>query len=277
MNTNSKTSFGTIKGFTLIELLVVIAIIAILAAILFPVFAQVREKARAISCLSNEKQIGLGIMQYSQDNDEYNPELWTPGNVVWWQVLDPYVKSHKLYVCPDDTFSRGSNGDAVSYSIAFNWGDWGDCPGGKCTNQAQFSAAGANQAKITSPASAILVTERWNSYKNWNQVWASENFCNGGEFLYGQGGSAANPASPRAASGHTGGSNYIFCDGHAKWMRFADTMKAVSSSEPTYAQLTTQWQSAYTEGWRTTPQSCPVSAAPGAAQSPTLGMWTIIQ
>jgi len=276
MNTNSKRSFGANKGFTLIELLVVIAIIAILAAILFPVFAQVREKARAISCLSNQKQIGLGIMQYSQDNDEYNPEVWTPGNAVWWQVLDPYVKSHKLYVCPDDSYSRGSNGEAVSYSIAFNWGDWGACTAG-CTNQAQFSAAGANQAKITSPASAILVTERWNSYKNWNQNWAADNFCNGGEFLYGQGGSAANPASPRAASGHTGGSNYIFCDGHAKWMRFTDTMKAVSSTEPTYAQLTTQWQSAYPEGWRSTPQSCPVSAGAGAAQSPTLGMWTIIQ
>jgi len=268
---------SAVKGFTLIELLVVIAIIAILAAILFPVFAQVREKARAISCLSNQKQIGLGVMQYSQDNDEYNPEVWTPANVVWWQALDPYVKSHKLYVCPDDTYSRGSNGDAVSYSIAFNWGDWGTCGGSGCSNQAQFSAAGANQAKITSPSSAILITERWNNYKNWNQVWAADNFCNGGEFLYGPGGSAASPAAPRAASGHTGGSNYIFCDGHAKWMRFEATMLPVSSSEPTYAQLTTQWQSAYPEGWRATPQACPSSAANGAAQSDTLGMWTIIQ
>jgi len=63
------------KGFTLIELLVVIAIIAILAAILFPVFAQAREKARAISCTSNLKQIGLGLLQYTQDNDEQFPML----------------------------------------------------------------------------------------------------------------------------------------------------------------------------------------------------------
>lgn len=264
-------------GFTLIELLVVIAIIAILAAILFPVFAQVREKARAISCLSNEKQIGLGMMQYAEDNDEYLTEVWTPGNFVWWQALDPYVKSHKVYVCPDDTYSRGSNGDAVSYSIAFNWGDWGPCGSSGCTNQAEFSAAGANMARITSPASAIMVSERWNNYKNWNQTWAADTFCNNGEFLYGPGGSASSPSSPRAASGHTGGSNYVFCDGHAKWMRFEQTMQAVSSSEPTFAQFTTQWQSAYTEGWRSTPTACPGSAAASAPQSNTLGMWTIIQ
>jgi prepilin-type N-terminal cleavage/methylation domain-containing protein len=85
-------------GFTLIELLVVIAIIAILAAILFPVFAQAREKARAISCLSNEKQIGLGMMQYVQDNDEY----YSPANygvngwaleIRWYDMVNPYIKA----------------------------------------------------------------------------------------------------------------------------------------------------------------------------------------
>src|SRR6187402_1482213 len=103
-----------IKGFTLIELLVVIAIIAILAAILFPVFAKVREKARQTSCLSNQKQIGLGIMQYNQDNDEDYPLLRVNDPVAtyggngfetdfWWsQAIYPYVKSERVYVCPSN-------------------------------------------------------------------------------------------------------------------------------------------------------------------------------
>src|ERR1700691_3874563 len=88
------------KGFTLIELLVVIAIIAILAAILFPVFAQAREKARAITCVSNEKQMGLAILQYLQDNDEQYPMLQYvntgtsgPYWIDWQTAIYPYVKN----------------------------------------------------------------------------------------------------------------------------------------------------------------------------------------
>src|SRR5580700_9998945 len=84
-------------GFTLIELLVVIAIIAILAAILFPVFAQAREKARAITCLSNEKQMGLGILQYVQDYDEtlpYANVIEASGTELrWYDLVSPYIKS----------------------------------------------------------------------------------------------------------------------------------------------------------------------------------------
>ena len=91
-------------GFTLIELLVVIAIIAILAAILFPVFAQAREKARATSCLSNGKQIGLGFMQYVQDFDETYPHQQfynvTANKWYHWQAaIQPYIKSHDVYRC----------------------------------------------------------------------------------------------------------------------------------------------------------------------------------
>lgn len=101
----SSTSFSPRKAFTLIELLVVIAIIAILAAILFPVFGRARENARRASCQSNLKQIGLGLIQYAQDYDG-----WTPGSVTftgrnlpgssWPSTIFPYVKSAQLYVCP---------------------------------------------------------------------------------------------------------------------------------------------------------------------------------
>ena len=103
-----KTSISsTRRGFTLIELLVVIAIIAILAAILFPVFAKAREKARQISCASDMRQVGLAMIQYTQDNDEFTPGGWINpegnGPVHFGQFLQPYIKSRQVFRCPDDS------------------------------------------------------------------------------------------------------------------------------------------------------------------------------
>ena len=106
----------TKKGFTLIELLVVIAIIAILAAILFPAFAKARESARRASCGSNLKQIGLGLMQYSQEYDEQLVKAAygsstdtsnTTNNYKWMDAIYPYLKSEQLFTCPSDTDEGG--------------------------------------------------------------------------------------------------------------------------------------------------------------------------
>lgn len=107
----------TKSGFTLIELLVVIAIIAILAAILFPVFGRARENARRTSCSSNLKQIGLGILQYTQDYDErFCPQDLTNGTTFAY-VLQPYLKSRQIFVCPSAAGSE-VNPNTFTYNDA---------------------------------------------------------------------------------------------------------------------------------------------------------------
>jgi prepilin-type N-terminal cleavage/methylation domain-containing protein len=94
----------TRKGFTLIKLLIVTAIIVILVAILFPVFARARENARRASCLSNMKQLGLGVMQYAQDYDEkYLMGRWSSWANSWAVTTQPYVKSYEVFRCPNDS------------------------------------------------------------------------------------------------------------------------------------------------------------------------------
>lgn len=121
------------RAFTLIELLVVIAIIAILAAILFPVFAQAREKARSASCLSNVKQIMTGVKMYVQDYDEQNPPyVWSPGPggvwFSWMEMVNPYVKNAEVFICPSGpkTPSAAYAGCGTANRIAshYCWPGW---------------------------------------------------------------------------------------------------------------------------------------------------------
>lgn len=114
------------RAFTLIELLVVIAIIAILAAILFPVFAQAKEAAKKSACLSNVRQIGVGMIMYTNDSDDYYPgnDQWIPASsntsssdtrAPYDMLIMPYVKNEKIFSCPDD--NAGTRSSASSYSF----------------------------------------------------------------------------------------------------------------------------------------------------------------
>ncbi len=138
MNRNTHNSgFGRYRtGFTLIELLVVIAIIAILAAILFPVFAQAREKAREITCTSNVKELGTAVAMYCQDYDETYPIAWGLYGP-WWQTVDPYIKAgivangsydshvHSIWHCPSDTVTQGVSYSANSMVLGGGAAPWG--------------------------------------------------------------------------------------------------------------------------------------------------------
>jgi prepilin-type N-terminal cleavage/methylation domain-containing protein/prepilin-type processing-associated H-X9-DG protein len=119
------------RGFTLIELLVVIAIIAILAAILFPVFARAREAARATTCRSNLKQIGMAVKMYVDDNDELTPfnangslwGIWSPlGNVYWGMFYAPYIKSQGIFTCPSSKFTQSAgSGGLCGKDASYGW------------------------------------------------------------------------------------------------------------------------------------------------------------
>ncbi|BDI32028.1 hypothetical protein CCAX7_40790 [Capsulimonas corticalis] len=226
---------NTRKGFTLIELLVVIAIIAILAAILFPVFAKAREKARQISCISNEKQIGLAFMQYAQDSDERLPAAWDSGRsprTNWGQMIFPYVKSLQAFVCPSNSVTTTNNalmGESdgqdpkIPSSYAMN-ADLGFQNGDIVNGQNDYGSY-HGIAGIATPASKVLVTEsqRGDAHSHWPDWWQ----CGGSDCS-----SAAQAASAPIVNalfaGHTGRINVIYCDGHAKSMKPIDLVTPVS-------------------------------------------------
>ena len=174
------------KAFTLIELLVVIAIIAILAAILFPVFAQVREKARQTSCASNMKQLGLGIIQYVQDYDETYPVAIDSGldyagsqTAHWTQKVLPYIKANGVYGCPDDPGAgrlepapNDWKGVICSYAINGATGYYGETNyvreliGISGVANSGIEATGPHAqtlARVNNPSGTIMIAERFHS------------------------------------------------------------------------------------------------------------------
>ncbi|HZO91235.1 MAG TPA: DUF1559 domain-containing protein [Chthonomonadaceae bacterium] len=228
-------------GFTLIELLVVIAIIAILAAILFPVFAQAREQARATACLSNTKQIALGELMYAQDYDEIiipwnTSNRWVDPQDVqiagnWTTLIQPYIKNKQILFCP--SFNEQASIRAMSepdcdggadnwlqnpppsfylahYGIAFHT-VFGDCtqdspyayyPGSGRAGSADSQYYNESLAAVVQPARTANIGDSWTIWRPGASPQPRVGTAFGCEARY----------------RHKGGGNFSFLDGHSKWI-----------------------------------------------------------
>jgi len=229
---------GVPKGFTLIELLVVIAIIAILAAILFPVFAQAREKARAISCISNVRQMGTGACMYAQDYDESYPGIWQwsplaiyahspylspPGYTVAqaYQLCQtcPYVKNGDVFRCPDHAQNYGGLYASYGYAYPTMDGGWSPIPGSAYT-----FPNGPNLAAFNRPADTVMIMDTGIApgtvacnFSTYAGIYSLCGDKNGYAYPYVYQPTTNQWSAPLPI--HSGMVNVAFIDGHAKPMK----------------------------------------------------------
>ncbi|RYG62449.1 DUF1559 domain-containing protein [bacterium] len=211
-------------AFTLIELLVVIAIIAILAAILFPVFGRARENARRSSCQSNLKQVALGVIQYAQDYDEMFPlsvtgstSITSTPPVGWADSIQPYLKSTQIYQCPSESTSIETNPTAAGYSDYWYNGNLS-----RPSNTTGPNNVSVSQAAVPNSSLTVL---------NGDGVAATARYrCIGA--VSGTDGSVTNPGnntttglvgSSAIVNRHLDGTVFSFVDGHVKWYRTNNT------------------------------------------------------
>jgi prepilin-type N-terminal cleavage/methylation domain-containing protein/prepilin-type processing-associated H-X9-DG protein len=214
------------RGFTLIELLVVIAIIAILAAILFPVFAQAREKARQALCLSNLKQIASAMHMYSQDFDERIPSLTVdaPGDprsdgrqMGWPNLIQPYLKNEQVLYCPSYPIIPPYNSFKTSvwsqYLIPYGYNN-------RVATYGANTSGGRTWGELERPAETILVADDQEARAGLGYYNLFSRYANDRCWSYTDKNNPKWIETVGVLHGrHSGGANIAFCDGHVKWMR----------------------------------------------------------
>ena len=206
------------SGFTLIELLIVVAIIALLAALLFPVFARARENARRTACQSNEKQIALGLLQYAQDYDERLPFTANGAGLEdWFNDIMPYVKSLQIFRCPNAPRPApvSSDNEFTTYCL----------PGRDLPSNPRltiFKRDGLHLSQVKQPARTMMLLDSRHG---------STDYVNGKGASMCQLNVPPESRSTVASTIHLDGYNVAFVDGHVKWIKYGTGNKWIYDLE----------------------------------------------